>query len=86
MDNTLGQAIYCDCYIPEYKRYKILGSITYGGLIEIVRPHKNKTIIHAQELMLECIECGYKRYIKIDHENEAVNQPIYETETTKQLQ
>lgn len=85
MDNTLGQAIYCDCYIPEYKRYKILGSITDLGLIEIVRPHKNKTIIHAQELMLECIECGYKRFIKIK-ENEAVNQPIYETKSIKQLQ
>lgn len=71
-----NQAIYCDCFIPDYKRHKILGSITSEGFIEILRGHKNKTIIEAREFMIKCEDCGYSKFIKL---NVAVNWPIYET-------
>jgi hypothetical protein len=76
-EDLLGKAIYCDCYIPEYDRYKILGSITNDGILEILRGHKNKTLIYFGEFMIYCRACGFKKYIKI--ESMAVNQPTYGT-------
>lgn len=72
MDNA-GKAIYCNCYIEEYKRYKILGSITAEGMLEILRGHKNKTVLQTGEFMIFCKVCGFKKYIKI---SEAVNWPV----------
>ncbi len=71
-----GTAIYCNCYIAEYARHKVLGSITFEGYLEILRGHKNKTILQAGEFMILCKECGFKKYIKI---SKAVNWPaLYE--------
>ncbi len=76
MNDILGQAIYCECYLDEYQRYKILGSITDDGFIEILRGHKNKTVIQTHELMISCLTCGFKKYVVI--ESMAVNRPTYE--------
>ena len=65
MNNYLGKAIYCDCYMPEYDRYKILGSVTQDGFLEILRGHKNKTVIFVQEFLIECRICGFKKYINL---------------------
>ena len=72
---NMGTAIYCDCYIEEYQRYKILGSITFEGYLEIMRGHKNKTVIEVGEFMIMCKECGFHKYIKI---NKPVNWIIYD--------
>lgn len=73
----LGQAIYCNCYVAEYDRHKILGSITANGILEILRGHKNKTIIETHELLISCESCGFRKHIRI--ESMAVNRPTYET-------
>lgn len=70
-----GKAIYCKCFIPEYDRYKILGSITSEGYLEILRGHKNKTIIEIREFVIHCKECGFKKYYSI---NETVNWSAYQ--------
>ncbi len=72
----LGQAIYCQCYVPEFDRYKILGSITSEGLLEILRGHKNKTVLEVHEFFIQCKDCGFSKYIKI--ESMAVNRPNYD--------
>lgn len=72
-NDLIGQAIYCNCYLPEYDRYKILGSITSEGIVEILRSHKNKTLIETHEFMISCKECGYKKYIQI--KSMEVNRP-----------
>ena len=77
MINYLGKAIYCDCYIPEYDRYKILGSITSEGFLEILRGHKNKTVLFVQEFMIECTICHFKKYINLG--SMAVNRLTYES-------
>ena len=62
----LGQAIHCDCYIFKYRRYKVLGSITSEGLLEIMRNHENKTTIESHEFTLICHTCGFKQEFKIN--------------------
>ena len=64
-DDALGHAIYCDCYIFKYKRYKVLGSITYEGFLEIMRNHDNKTVVQAHEFTLKCNSCGFSKSFKI---------------------
>jgi hypothetical protein len=76
LDNISGKAIYCDCYISEFKRYKILGSITDQGVIEILRGHRNKTIIQTTELLISCPQCNYQKLInlsKVVIQNESGN-------------
>ena len=65
IEAQLGQAIYCDCFTPQLNRYKVLGSITSEGLIEILRAHKEKTVIESAEFIIACQDCGYKRHIKL---------------------
>ena len=60
-----NQAIYCECYIYKYSRYKILGSINSEGLLEIMRNHENKTIIEVTEFTIYCKDCGFKKAFKI---------------------
>lgn len=72
-NNLLGQAIYCDCYIPDYKRYKVIGSITAEGILEILRSHENKTYLQVQEFIISCEHCGFRKYIKL--ESMAINRP-----------
>lgn len=64
--NELGKAIYCECFVPEYNRHKILGSITSEGVIEILRGHKNKTIISTLKFLMSCPDCGYSKYINLE--------------------
>lgn len=59
--NDLGEAIYCNCFIPEYGRHKILGSITSEGVLEILRGHKNKTIISMTNFVIYCPVCGFSK-------------------------
>ena len=65
MENNLGKAIYCNCYLTRYNRYKVLGSITDQGMLEVLRPHENKTIIETQEFFIKCRDCGFTKYIQI---------------------
>ena len=64
-NSPLGHAIYCDCYIFKYKRYKVLGSITYAGFLEIMRNHDNKTIVESHEFTLKCNSCGFSKSFKL---------------------
>lgn len=76
--NEVSIAIFCNCLVPnETNRYKVLGSITSEGYLEILRGHKNKTIIEVAECMIACRECGYKKYINL--RNVVDNRPVYET-------
>lgn len=59
--NDQGEAIYCKCYIPEYNRHKTLGSITAEGLVEVLRGHKNKTIIAMTNFVIFCPVCGFSK-------------------------
>ena len=77
---TLGQAIYCNCYLEEFDRYKILGSITAQGVIEILRGHKNRTVIETREFVITCPVCKYTKYIKI--ESMEVTRPAYVNNST----
>ena len=61
-----GKAIFCECFISEFGRYKILGSITDQGFVEILRGHKNKTIIETKEFLISCRDCGYRKFINLD--------------------
>lgn len=71
-----NEAIYCECYIYKYHRYKILGSITSEGYLEIMRNHENKTIIDAPEFTIQCKDCGFKKEFKIVNVPNIYN-PIY---------
>ena len=73
MQAELGQAIVCNCYIKEFDRYKILGSVTSAGFLEILRSHKNKTIIETEHFLIKCQDCGYTKFVQI--KSMAVNQP-----------
>lgn len=77
MQSDLGQAIVCNCYLTEFDRYKVLGSVTSEGFLEILRGHKNKTIIETQQFLIRCQDCGFTKFVQI--KSMAVNQPaIYE--------
>jgi hypothetical protein len=65
--NDLGKAIYCDCYIPEYGRNKILGSITAEGLVEILRGHKNKTVLEVTNFIIGCPVCGFSQVFNLKY-------------------
>ena len=66
MKNELGKAIYCECYLEEFDRYKILGSITDTGILEILRGHRNKTCLEVGEFLIMCRSCGFRKYIKLE--------------------
>lgn len=70
-----NRAIYCNCYLLEFDRYKMLGSINSQGELEILRGHKNKTYIEFTQLTIICRECGFAKYI-----NMAVNRPNHESD------
>jgi predicted nucleic-acid-binding Zn-ribbon protein len=75
---VLGKAIYCNCYVLEFNRHKILGSVTDQGVLEILRGHKNKTTITGISFVIRCPDCGYSEFLNL--QSMAVNQPTYVNE------
>ena len=71
MNKYWGQPIYY-CYIEEFGRYKMLGSITSEGFLEVLRGHQNLTVIQVKEFFIQCKTCGFKKYYNL--ESEMINQ------------
>ena len=65
-ETEINKAIYCECFITEYGRYKILGSITDQGKLEVLRGHKNKTIIANGRFLISCRQCGFNKLITLE--------------------
>lgn len=78
--NNQGTAIYCKCYDAKRMHYKILGSITAEGYLEVMRKNKYDgqhgtaaiTQIKVTEFIISCNNCNFKKEFKI---SQAVNLP-----------
>ena len=71
--DEVNKSIYCKCYFEKYGRYKMLGSVTDQGMLEIARGNHNFTYVKAEEYYINCADCGFSKYIK--NESTAVNRP-----------